>query len=63
MRKRYGVVPHFLLKCGLETYAGFIQQVCLNFANDFNGDRFQPQRAKLRVGIVFERLGLTLSCV
>lgn len=62
MKKRYGVISHFLFKLGLETYAGFIQQVCLNFAADFNGDKFQPQHAKLSVDIVSERLRLTLPC-
>lgn len=52
----------FLFKLGLEAYAGVIQQVHLNFATDFNGDKFQPQHAKLCMGMVFERLGLTLPC-
>lgn len=41
----------------------FIQQVFLNFATDFNGDKFQPQLAKLGLGIFFKRLDLILSCV
>lgn len=50
---RYGVIYHFSFKFGSETYAGFIQQVCLNFATDINGDKFQSQHAKLSVGVVW----------
>lgn len=63
MRKEvWGHFYFFLFKLGLEAYAAVIQQAHLNFATDRNGDKFQPQHAKLCMGMVSERLGLTLPC-